>query len=75
MVYRIMDVNRDGETVARISSNNGKNALKKFRREFCTASGVYEIRRGKFNWSMFSSFGGAFYALPEKESGGNYNGK
>lgn len=74
MVYRIMDVNRDGETVARISSNNGKNALKKFRREHCFSAGMYEIKKGRFNWSMFSSFGSAFYAMPEK-NGGNYNGK
>ena len=74
MVYKIMDVNRDGETVARISSNNGKNALKKFHREHCISTRIYEIRRGKFNWSMFSSFGSAFYAMPEK-NGGNYNGK
>ena len=70
MVYRILDVNADGECIARIDSNNGKNALKKFQQKHCTAAGFYEIRRGKFNWSMFSTYGSAFYALPEKENGG-----
>lgn len=69
MVYKIMDVNNAGEIVARIQSNNGKNALKQFRRKYCLSSGIYEIRKGRFNWSMLSSFGAAFYAAPEK--GGN----
>ena len=66
MIYNIMDVNKDGEIVARIASNNGKNALKCFRRECCTVSGIYEIKKGRFNWAMFSSYGAAFYAMPEK---------
>jgi hypothetical protein len=61
-----MDVNRGGEIVARISSNNGKNALKQFRRGLLS-SGIYEIRKSKFNWCMFSSFGAAYYAAPQKE--------
>lgn len=68
MVYRILDVNADGECIARIDSNNAKNALKKFQRECCTTTGMYEIRRGKFNWSMYSTYGAAFYALPEREA-------
>lgn len=66
MLFNIMDVNHDGEIVARIRSNNGKNALKQFRRGLLS-SGVYEIRKSKFNWCMFSSFGAAYYAAPQKE--------
>lgn len=67
MIYNILDVNNGGECVARISSNNGKNALKKFQREHCFSAGMYEIRKGRFNWSMFSTYGATFYALPERE--------
>lgn len=66
MIYNIMDINRDGEIIARIKSNNGKNALKRFRREYCFSMGIYEIKKGRFNWSMFSSYGAAFYAAPER---------
>lgn len=71
MIYKIMDVNRDGEIVARIASNNGKNALKRFRRERYLSAGIYEIRKGRFNWAMFNSYGATFYAAPEK--GGKSN--
>ena len=47
MIYKIMDVNAGGETVARIESNNGKNALRRFRR-LLLAPGAYEIKRGYF---------------------------
>lgn len=66
MTYNISDANRNGEIVARISSNNGKNALKRFLRECCMSTGFYEIRKGKHNWRMFSSFGSAFYAIPQQ---------
>ena len=66
MIYNIMDVNADGEIVARIESNNGKNALRRFSQEHCFSNGIYEIKKGRFNWSMFSSYGAAFYAMPEK---------
>ena len=66
MIYKIMDVNNDGAIVARIESNNGKNALERFRRECCLSTGIYEIKKGRFNWSMFSSYGATFYAVPEK---------
>ena len=65
MLFNIMYVNHDGEIVARIRSNNGKNALKQFRRNHCMSSGFYEIRKSKFNWCMFSSFGSAYYAAPQ----------
>lgn len=68
MIYKIMDVNAGGETVARIESNNGKNALRRFRR-LLLAPGAYEIKRGYFNWAMFSDPGGAWYAMPEKKGG------
>lgn len=68
MIYKIMDVNNGGEIVARIESNNGKNALKRFRRERCFSSGIYEIKKSRFNWCMFSSYGAAFYAAPEREA-------
>lgn len=69
MIFNIMDVNNHGEIIARIESNNGKNALKRFRRESCFSTGFYEIQKGKFNWCMFSSYGAAFYAAPEKRTG------
>jgi hypothetical protein len=67
MLFNIMDVNHDGEIVARISSNNGKNALKAFRRQYCISAGAWEIRKAKFNWCLLSSFGAAYYAAPQKE--------
>lgn len=67
MLFHIMDVNRDGEIVARIKSNNGKNALKKFIREYRLTAGFYEIRKSRFNWCAFSTFGAAWYAAPQKE--------
>jgi hypothetical protein len=67
MLFNIMDVNKDGEIVARISSNNGKNALKQFRRRCCFSTGFYEIKNSKYNWCMLSSFGAAYYAAPARE--------
>lgn len=67
MLFNILDVNRDGEIVSVINSNNGKNALKRFRRERCFSTGVYEIIKARFNWSMQSSYGAAFYAAPVKK--------
>lgn len=66
MLFHIMDVNRDGEIIARIESNNGKNALKKFQREYCLSAGFYEICKGRYNYCMLSSFGAAYYAAPQK---------
>lgn len=68
MIYNIMDVNRDGEIIARIASNNGKNALKRFRRERCFSAGIYEIKKGRFNWAMLTSYGVAFYAMPDRRA-------
>ena len=65
MVYKIMDVNADGEVIARIESNNGKNALLRFHRESCFSPG-YEIKKGRFNWAMFNQYGATFYAAPER---------
>ena len=70
MIYKIMDVNAGGEIVARIETNNGKNALKRFLRENCFSAGLYEIQKGRYNWSMFSSYGATFYAAPERTGGG-----
>lgn len=67
MLFYIMDVNHDGEIVARIKSNNGKNALKAFRRQYCISTGFLEIKKAKFNWCLLSSFGAAYYAAPQKE--------
>ena len=50
MLFNIMDVNHDGEIVARIRSNNGKNALKQFRRDYCISAGFWAIKKAKFNW-------------------------
>jgi hypothetical protein len=66
MLFNIMDVNRDGEIVARIESNNGKNALKQFQRRCCFSTGLYEIKKSRFNWCMLSSFGAAYYAAPQR---------
>ena len=67
MLFHIMDVNHGGEIVARIKSNNGKNALKAFRRQYCISTGFGEIKKAKFNWCLLSSFGAAYYAAPQKE--------
>ena len=66
MVYKIMDVNTGGEVIARIESNNGKNALLRFHRESCLSPGTYEIKKGRFNWAMFNKYGATFYAAPER---------
>lgn len=66
MLFNIMDVNKDGEIVARIESNNGKNALIQFRRRCCFSTGLYEIKKSRFNWCMLSSFGAAYYAAPQR---------
>ena len=68
MLFNIMDVNHDGEIVARIRSNNGKNALKQFRRNYCISAGFWEIKKAKFNWCLLSSFGSAYYAAPQREA-------
>jgi hypothetical protein len=67
MLFNIMDVNRDGEIVARIESNNGKNALKQFQRRYCISAGFWDIRKSRFNWCLSSSFGAAYYAAPQKK--------
>lgn len=66
MIFNIMDVNNNGEIVARIESNNGKNALKQFQRRCCFSTGFYEIKKSRFNGCMFSTYGGAWYAAPQK---------
>ena len=40
MIYRILDVNTDGETVARIESNNGKKRLEKIPAGTLHSSGI-----------------------------------
>ena len=70
MIYKIMDVNAGGEIVARIETNNGKNALKRFLQEHCLTAGLYEIQKGRYNWSMFNNYGATFYAAPERPGGG-----
>ena len=67
MLFHIMDVNNGGEIVARIESNNGKNALIQFRRRCRFSTGIYEIKKSRFNWCMLSSFGAAYYAAPQKQ--------
>ena len=59
-----MDVNNFGEIIAKIESNNGKNALKKFRRAHGLST-EYTFRKRQ-NWAMFGPYGGAFYAAPER---------
>ena len=68
MLFHIMDVNNGGEIIAKIESNNGKNALKKFIREYSLTIGFYEIKKSRFNWCAFSPFGAAWYAVPKKEA-------
>lgn len=62
-LFSIVD-NVNGEVVAAIVSNNGLNAMRKFRMRFMS-SGIYEIRKECGKYVMRSSYGSAFTANPK----------
>ena len=62
MLFHIMDVNNGGEIIAKIESNNGKNALKKFIREYSLTIGFYEIKKRDNNTFNNNNCYDFFYA-------------
>ena len=65
MKFLINDCNSK-EIVARIETNNGKNALRKFRNGLMS-TGCYEIHKRCNLWILSSSYGAYFVAVPMKE--------
>lgn len=65
MKFIIHDCNSK-EIVARIYTNNGKNALRKFRNGLMS-TGCYEIHKRCNTWILSSSYGAYFVAIPVKE--------
>lgn len=63
MKFKIVDCNNN-EIVGMIESNNGKNALRIFRRQLLS-TGFYEIHKRLNRWILSSSFGSYFVAMPE----------
>ena len=63
MKYNIIDCNNN-EIVSTIETNNGKNALKRFRNDLLS-TGFYEIHKRLNRWILSSSFGSYFVAMPE----------
>lgn len=55
-----------GQVVARIETNNGKNALRKFRNGLM-ATGFYEIHKRCNRWILSSTYGAYFIASPEQK--------
>lgn len=66
MDFVIMDM-VGNTSLERITTNNGKNALKQFRQLHCMSTGIYEIKKDKYFWCMVSRYGSYFKALPVKE--------
>ena len=65
--YAIYDATRKDahEKLMEIEAGNGKSALRKFQRNHCMNSGMYEIHKVKANcWEMSSTYGSYFYATP-----------
>ena len=65
MKFLINDCNSK-EIVARIETNNGKNALRRFR-NVLMSTGFYEIHKRCNLWILSSSYGAYFVAIPVKE--------
>jgi len=65
MNFIIYDSNNNSP-ICKIPSNNGKNALKKFR-NCLMSSGFYEIHKRCNIWILSSSYGAYFVAIPEKK--------
>ena len=63
MKYNIIDCNNN-EIVSTIETNNGKNALKRFRNGLLS-TGFYEIHKRSNRWILSSSFGSYFVAMPD----------
>ena len=66
MLFEIMDFNKRGEVVATITSNNGKNALLRFRRENGLLASEYTIERGRRYFWLLGNHGQALCATPVK---------
>lgn len=64
-IFNITDCN-NGQIVARIETNNGKNALRKFRNGLMS-TGFYEIHKRCNRWVLSSSYGAYFVASPEQK--------
>ena len=64
MLFEIMDYNKRGEVVATVASNNGKNALLRFKRERGLLASEYTIDRGWRCFWLLGSHGQAFRAVP-----------
>lgn len=63
--FKIIDCISNRDTIV-ITSNNGKNALKQFLRNYCMSTGFYEIHKRCNRWIMTSSYGSYFVAMPIK---------
>ena len=61
--FKIIDCISNHDTII-ITSNNNKNALKQFLRNYCMSVGMYEIHKRCNRWIMTSSFGSYFVAMP-----------
>lgn len=64
-IYRIVKLNPDGqERICHIESNNGKNALRKFRKTFMS-TGFTEIHKRKTTgtWELSTSYGCVYIAV------------
>lgn len=63
--FRIVKLNPDGqEHICNIESNNGKNALRKFRKSFMS-TGFSEIHKRKTTgtWELSTSYGCIYIAV------------
>lgn len=69
MKFNIIDCN-NGSVLCTIETNNGKNALRRFRNNYCLSSGFYEIHKNKRagQWILSSTYGTYFVARKVKEA-------
>lgn len=65
MIFDIVDSISE-KTITQIETNNGRNALIKFK-NCLTSTGIYYIHKNCNRWILSSTYGSYFIAIPEKK--------